>query len=66
MILYQYFSYSTCFKEYLGGHSGLKKYQVQKSPKLILGGGGQPISKKSQVQKSPNPSRGGRVMSTLD
>ena len=30
--------YSTCFKQFLGGHSVSKKSQVQKSPKLILGG----------------------------
>ena len=74
MILYQYFSYSTCFEEFLGGHSTSKKSQVQKSPKLILGG--QPISikfKKVQrwffffggggnpFQKSPNPPRGAGV-----
>ena len=60
MIFYQYFSYSSCFEEFLGGHFASKKSQVQKSPNLILvrGRGGEPISIKSQVQKSPNPARG--------
>ena len=35
--------------------------QVQKSPKLILGEGGQPISKKSQPREG-----GGGVIFTLD
>ena len=62
--LYQYFSYSTCFKELLGCHSASKKSQVQKSPKLILGGG-QPISIKFQVQESHNHARGGGRSSPL-
>ena len=47
------FSYSACFEKNLGGHSTSKRSQVQKSPKLILGGGSThfnkvPSSKKSQ------------------
>ena len=51
------------FRKFFRGSFRFKKVP---RPKLILGGGGQPISKKSQVQKSPNPPRGGGVVSTLD
>ena len=36
LLLIGFFSYSTCFKEFLGSHSASKKSQVQKSPNLIL------------------------------
>ena len=46
------------FRRIFRGSFRFKKSQVQKSPKLILGGG-QPISIKSQVQKNPKLGRGG-------
>ena len=41
--LCQYFSYSTCFKEFSGDQSASKNSQVQRVPKFHLGGG-DPIS----------------------